>query len=88
MVPLKKVILEPIEGRFELIEIELELSASNSNVSILSRDSRQPIITNVIWSFDIELKASAHSFKQFTSRLLKLSFSLSMHIYNSDGRHA
>ena len=33
-------------------------------------------------------KASAHSFKQFTSRLLKLSFSLSMHIYNSDGRHA
>ena len=35
-----------------------------------------------------KLKASAHSFKQFTSRLLKLSFSLSMHIYNSDGRHA
>ena len=34
------------------------------------------------------VKASAHSFKQFTSRLLKLSFSLSMHIYNSDGRHA
>ena len=34
------------------------------------------------------LKASAHSFKQFTSRLLKLSFSLSMHLYNSDGRHA
>ena len=33
-------------------------------------------------------KASAHSFKQFTLRLLKLSFSLSMHIYNSDGRHA
>ena len=33
-------------------------------------------------------KASAHSFKQFTSRLLKLSFSLFMHIYNSDGRHA
>ena len=36
----------------------------------------------------IKLKASAHSFKQFTSRLSKLSFSLSMHIYNSDGRHA
>ena len=34
------------------------------------------------------IKASAHSFKQFTSRLLKLSFSLSMHLYNSDGRHA
>ena len=34
------------------------------------------------------LKASAHSLKQFTSRLLKLSFSLSMHLYNSDGRHA
>ena len=34
------------------------------------------------------VKASAHSFKQFTSRLLKLSFSLSMHLYNSDGRHA
>ena len=34
------------------------------------------------------IKASAHSFKQFTSRLLKLSSSLSMHIYNSDGRHA
>ena len=34
------------------------------------------------------LKASAHSFKQFTSRLLKSTFSLSMHIYNSDGRHA
>ena len=33
-------------------------------------------------------KASAHSFKQFTSRLLKLSFSLSMHIHNPDGRHA
>ena len=35
-------------------------------------------------------KASAHSFKQFTPRLLKLSFSLSlsMHLYNSDGRHA
>ena len=33
-------------------------------------------------------KASAHSFKQFTSRLLKSTFSLSMHIYNSDGRHA
>ena len=33
-------------------------------------------------------KASAHSFKQFTSRILKLSFSLSMHLYNSDGRHA
>ena len=33
-------------------------------------------------------KASVHSFKQFTSRLLKLSFSLSMHLYNSDGRHA
>ena len=27
------------------------------------------------------IKASAHSFKQFTSRLLKLSFSLSMHLY-------
>ena len=39
-------------------------------------------------SEDIGVKASAHSFKQFTSRLLKLSFSLSMHIYNSDGRHA
>ena len=36
----------------------------------------------------LTLKASAHSFKQFTSRLLKLSFSLSMHIYNSNGRHA
>ena len=35
-----------------------------------------------------DLKASAHSFKQFISRLLKLSFSLSMHLYNSDGRHA
>ena len=34
------------------------------------------------------VKASAHSFKQFTSRLLKSTFSLSMHIYNSDGRHA
>ena len=34
------------------------------------------------------LKASAHPFKQFTSRLLKSTFSLSMHIYNSDGRHA
>ena len=34
------------------------------------------------------IKASAHSFKQFTSRLLKSTFSLSMHIYNSDGRHA
>ena len=34
------------------------------------------------------LKASAHSFKQFTSRLLKSSFSLSMHLYTSDGRHA
>ena len=34
------------------------------------------------------LKASAHSFKQFTSRLLKSTFSLSMHIYNSDERHA
>ena len=34
------------------------------------------------------VKASAHSFKQFTSRLLKSNFSLSMHIYNSDGRHA
>ena len=34
------------------------------------------------------IKASAHSFKQFTSRLLKLSFSLSLHIYNSHGRHA
>ena len=47
------------------------------------------------WVFDLNslnLKASAHSFKQFTSRLLKstlsLSLSLSMHIYNSDGRHA
>ena len=37
---------------------------------------------------NVSFKASAHSFKQFTSRLLKLSFSLSMHIYNSDGRHA
>ena len=36
----------------------------------------------------VAFKASAHSFKQFTSRLLKLSFSLSMHLYNSDGRHA
>ena len=34
------------------------------------------------------VKASVHSFKQFTSRLLKLSFALSMHIYNSHGRHA
>ena len=34
------------------------------------------------------IKASAHSFKQFTSRILKLSFSLSMHIYNSDRGHA
>ena len=33
-------------------------------------------------------KASAHSFKQFTSRLLKSTFSLSLYIYNSDGRHA
>ena len=40
-----------------------------------------------LW-LDEHLKASAHSFKQFTSRLLKLSFSLSMHLYNSDGRHA
>ena len=36
----------------------------------------------------LDFKASAHSFKQFTSRLLKLSFSLSMHLCNSDGRHA
>ena len=34
------------------------------------------------------VKASAHSFKQFTSRFWKLSFSLSMHLYTSDGRHA
>ena len=37
---------------------------------------------------DINVKAIAHSFKQFTSRLLKLSFLLSMHLYTSDGRHA
>ena len=36
----------------------------------------------------IKFKASAHSFKQFISRLWRLSFSLSMHLYNSDGRHA
>ena len=34
------------------------------------------------------LKVSAHSFKRFTSWLLNLSFSLSMHLYTSDGRHA
>ena len=45
----------------------------------------------IVWSWVYlisYIKASAHSFKQFTSRLLKLSFSLSMHLYNSDGRHA
>ena len=42
----------------------------------------------LVWDKILIFKASAHSFKQFTSRLLKLSFSLSMHIYNSDGRHA
>ena len=42
----------------------------------------------MIYIYCYSLKASAHSFKQFTSRLLKLSFALSMHIYNSDGRHA
>ena len=34
------------------------------------------------------LKASANSFKRFTSRLLKFSLSLSMHLCTSDGRHA
>ena len=34
------------------------------------------------------VKASAHSYKRFTSRLLKLSISCSMHLYTSDGRHA
>ena len=40
------------------------------------------------YPLNMHIKASAHSFKQFTSRLLKLSFSLSMHLYTSDGRHA
>ena len=44
--------------------------------------------TNTFYLFCLIFKASAHSFKQFTSRLLKLTFSLSMHLYNSDGRHA
>ena len=34
------------------------------------------------------LEANAHSFKRFTSQLLKLSFSLFMHVYTSDERHA
>ena len=51
-------------------------------------------IFQILWPYkllmncQIDLKASAHSFKQFTSRLLKSTFSLSMHIYNSDGCHA
>ena len=45
-------------------------------------------LTSLHFEVRLVLKASAHSFKQFTSRLLKLSFSLSMHLYNSDGRHA
>ena len=46
-------------------------------------------ITYILVSvFFIYIKASAHSFKRFTSRLLKLSFSLSMHLYTSGGRHA
>ena len=47
-----------------------------------------PVITYVRLSQVDQVKASAHSFKQFTSRLLKSTFSLSMHIYNSDERHA
>ena len=35
------------------------------------------------------LKASAHSFKKIYFAAFKINFlSLSMHIYNSDGRHA
>ena len=34
------------------------------------------------------LKACAHSFKRFTSRLLKVSFSLSMHLLHRMNVHA
>ena len=45
---------------------------------ILSRNILNHI--SLIDTEDVIIKASAHSFKHFTSRLLKVSFSLSMHL--------
>ena len=42
--------------------------------------SLTPMVYRIVRTY-VPFKASAHSFKQFTSRLLKLSFSHSMHIY-------
>ena len=42
--PNKNVYLYPFTIKFEGVQIELEHSASDANINILSRDSRQPII--------------------------------------------
>ena len=71
------------------LKLWLPLSAICVSFRFSNHNAHMVHIVKLIW-FKIvyTVKASAHSFKQFTSQLLKLSFSLSMHIYNSDGRHA
>ena len=49
--------------------------------------SKISLYYNNIYIEDV-LKLVRTPLNNFTSRLLKLSFSLSMHLYNSDGRHA
>ena len=61
---------------------------NDHDLHLQNREIRDTTQYTKKWRSIFVVKASAHSFKQFTSRLLKLSFSLSMHLYNSDGRHA
>ena len=43
--------------------------------------------STLLWDLNEQLKASAHSFKRFTSRLLKVSFSLYA-LFTTDECHA
>ena len=59
-----------------------------SFIYLKSYQSTWSLFDRQCFMMSVRFKASAHYFKQFTSRLLKVSLYRSMHLYISDGRHA
>ena len=62
----------------DLIDMFNDTSRYLDNIFTIDKPELKKIYSRYISSRS-SVKASAHSFKRFTSRLLKLSFSLSMH---------
>ena len=68
-------------GHFASSKIDRGSLYEGGHYSSLHRTTDRWVLYQLDWSFTSRVKASAHSFKQFTSRLLKSTFSLSLCTY-------